>query len=72
MLQVPNLSRYDNMAEYLAGGGGAGSESEGEDDENSHCVVPQLTNQATFFGFISKAHHPPLYNAAVAAPIRKA
>jgi len=39
--KVPNLSRYDSMAEYLAGGGGAGSESEGEDDENSHCVVPQ-------------------------------
>merc|ERR1711962_1672681 len=39
--KVPNLSRYDSMAEYLAGGGGAGSESEGEEDENSQCVVPQ-------------------------------
>ena len=38
--KVPNLSRFESMAEYLAGGGAA-SESEGEDDETSHVTVPQ-------------------------------
>lgn len=38
--KIPNLGKYDNVADFLMKGGAA-SESEGEDDEASHVTLPQ-------------------------------
>ncbi len=39
---MPNLSRFDDVSEFLDGGGGAASESEPEDDEASKVTLPQV------------------------------
>jgi len=38
--KIPNLGKFDSMADFLMKGGAA-SESEGEDDEASHVTLPQ-------------------------------
>jgi len=38
--KVPNLGKYDSVADFLMKGGAA-SESEGEDDEANHVTLPQ-------------------------------
>jgi len=41
--KVPNLGKYDDMADFLTRGGAA-SESEAEDDETSHVTLPQAVS----------------------------
>jgi len=48
--KIPNLGKYDSVADYLVKGGAA-SESEGEDDEASHVTLPQpLTSRGNVTG----------------------
>ena len=53
--KVPNLSRYDDIAEYLENGGGGGaSESEAEDDEASKvdCLNLKTAEKETIFTIV--------------------
>ena len=40
-IQIPNLSKLEDVADMITGGGGV-SDSEFEDDENSKVVLPQV------------------------------
>ncbi|XP_059475797.1 protein Peter pan [Neocloeon triangulifer] len=39
--KVPDLSKFNDISEYIDRDGGATSESEAEDDPNSHVILPQ-------------------------------